>query len=225
MAKSVFGQWGVPLLLALLLVVVSAADAWGLLSPRFRAPPPHRQPATERLIRPQYPAQFISNWTYELTGPDGTVAAGWTLWSGANETLYYYMSAYGGWEQIVQGTRIFNFCRKIESCCYDDYGFPIVQNYFDNATLIGALPNDPGVLEWVGSLYTQPIFGANVTYIVRTQVDTGYPIMYVSANVVDDTLSEIMFLLHYALDKGPLVWYTVPSYCTQPCGPDEPQSC
>src|SRR3989338_1032526 len=162
---------------------------------------------------PQYPPQFVSNWTYQLTNPAQELASGWTIWAGFNDTLYYYMSAYGGWEQIVQGNSIYNFCRKQQSCCQDDYGWPIVTDYFANATMIGPLPNDPNTVEWVGSLYTQAVLGSPQTYIVRTQAPTGYPTMYVSATIGGTTANEIMFALSVDYVQGPSDWFQIPTFC------------
>lgn len=166
-------------------------------------------------IRPQYPPQFVSNWTYALRGPEGDVSSGWTLWAGGNDTLYYYMSAFGGWEQVVKGTTIYNFYREKKDCCQDNYGWDIVPHYFDHATLIN--PGDNPL--WVGSLYTQRVFGVNGTYIVRTEGKSGYPIEYVAANVVEHDQSEVMARSTISYEAPNPTLITVPDFCVDaaPC--------
>ena len=110
--------------------------------------------------------QFVSNWSYVLRSPTEDLASGWTLWAGFNQSLYYYMSALDGWEQILTGESIFNFYRAKQQCCVDWYGWQIYPHYFDNATLIHS---GPTANTWVGSLYSQPVFGFNVTYFVTTE--------------------------------------------------------
>ena len=172
--------------------------------------------------RPQYPPQFSSNWTYSLAGPGEVEAKGWTLWSGYNQSLYYYMSALEGWEQILTGTKIYNFYRADANCCIDDYGWPLYTNYFQNATFFGLSPSGlhgTPTANWVGSLYTQPIFGFNVTYIVGTEPKTGYPLSYISANVVNYNESEIMYRFNITYEQPPVEWFTIPDFCIHapPC--------
>ena len=173
----------------------------------------------QAFVYPRFPPVFVSNWSYALVRPNQTIAQGWTIWAGFNDTLYYYMSAYNGWEQIVQGTKIYNFCRKQATCCYDDYQFPIVQDYFQQMDLIGPLPSALDQIEWVGSLPTQQVMGIPQTFILRTQASTGFPIMYISANIAGTTFSENMFLLNYQFIRGPDQWFQIPAFCitSQPC--------
>ena len=172
--------------------------------------------------RPVYPPNFVSNWTYTLAGPRDVISQGWTTWAGYDEMLYYYMSALDGWEQILSGTRIYNFYRAYENCCYDDYGWELYPNYFNNATWMGYHPSGisgNNTAEWVGSLYTDMIFGFNVTYFIRTEYVTGYPTMYLSANVVNYNASEIMYLKEIEYIQPPLSWFDIPEFCytSEPC--------
>lgn len=222
-------------LLILVLLLCSLVEG---LPARFKQMP--FTSSTEPITRPRYPDQFVSNWTYELTSPQGIIVAGWTIMAGANQSLYYYMSAFGGWEQLLTGTIEYNFCRSTQTCCFNDYGWPIYTQYFQNATLVGPLPlvvapsapftgllPDPAseVVEWVGSLNAQLVYQADITYFVRTNRKTGYLLMYISANVVDQIQSEIMNLIDMQLVAGPTLWFTIPSFCKNslPCS-EEPSS-
>ena len=172
------------------------------------------------ILRPRYPEMFISNWTYTLASANNIISSGWTLWAGYNQSMYYYMSALDGWEQLLTGTSIYNFYRTEENCCVDNYGWPLFANYFNNATLMGySKSGEEEVVEWVGSLYTQPIFSSNVTYFVKTAKATGYPLAYISANVVNYNASEIMYLLNISYSQPPLSLFLLPSFCLSapPC--------
>lgn len=165
-------------------------------------------------VRPIYPEMFTSNWTYTLTGPQDIISKGWTLWAGYDKSLYYYMSALEGWEQLLTGTKIYNFYREIQSCCIDDYGWPLFDDYFNNATFIGFTQHENSTkLQWIGSLYTQPVFGYNVTYVVSTEPQTGYPTSYISANVVNYNESEIMYRFDINYTQPPLEWFKIPNFC------------